>query len=225
MRTNNGYKVTVNLIRHGKTLLNEKHCYIGVIDDSLSENGRVEIEEKVSAKIYREAEICFVSPMRRAIETADIIYPDVQKIIIEKLKEMNFGSFEGKNYEQLKDNLFYRRWIDESRGFSVDEINEIYGDLVKEPIDNIVLPEKKSSFSKRVIEGFEEILFASKDKEEIAIVAHGGDLMAIMEGFSGEEYYNGMASCGEGFLVEIEYMENDGNIEITRFGVIDRIRA
>ena len=50
-------------------------------------------------------------------------------------------------------------------------------------------------------------------------------LMAIMENFSGEEYYNGMVSCGEGFLVEIEYTENNGNIEVTRFGVIDRIRA
>lgn len=223
MRINNGYKVTVNLIRHGKTLLNEKHCYIGVIDDSLSENGHLEIEEKVSANIYRDVEMCFVSPMKRAMETADIIYPNVQKCKMEKLKEMDFGSFEGKNYEQLKDNLIYRKWIDESRGLSIEEINEIYGDVSVDK--DIVLPEKKSDFSKRVVEGLKEILVIAKEKSEIAIVAHGGDLMAIMECFSGEEYYNGMASCGEGFLVEIEYTENNGNVEVTRFGVIDRIRA
>ena len=68
MRNENTIKI--NIIRHGKTLLNEKRCYIGVTDEPLSENGRLEIIQKKEKGIYEDTKVVFVSPMIRAKETA-----------------------------------------------------------------------------------------------------------------------------------------------------------
>jgi alpha-ribazole phosphatase len=47
--------------------------------------------------------------------TANIIYPetDVSQIhICENLKEMDFGMFENKSYEDLKDEPEYIKWLE-----------------------------------------------------------------------------------------------------------------
>lgn len=45
-----------------------------------------------------QTEIVFTSPMQRCRESAQILFPDREKIEIPEWKEMNFGAFEGKNY-------------------------------------------------------------------------------------------------------------------------------
>ena len=40
-----------------------------------------------------------------------MIYPKAEIIIKDDLKETNFGDFENKNYDQLKDDLNYQRWL------------------------------------------------------------------------------------------------------------------
>lgn len=223
MRNKNTVKIS--FIRHGKTELNEKHCYIGVTDISLSENGIREICKKKEEISYPNSDVVFVSPLKRCKETAAIIFPDVTQIEIEEFREMDFGSFEGKCYEELKDNLYYRRWIDESRGASKEEIIESYG--VLEPSKNvgILLPESMDSFSKRVLNGLNKVLLSMGKLEAATVVTHGGVIMAIASTFVGKEFYKFMVSCAEGFEALVTYTEENGNIEISHFSINNWIRA
>ena len=90
-------KIEIWLIRHGKTPENEQHRYIGWLDSSLGSAGKAELiraSETVS-KVW-------VTNRRRTQETAQILFPGAKQILVPGLEEMNFGSFEGKNFEEMQ---------------------------------------------------------------------------------------------------------------------------
>ena len=70
----------IDLIRHGMTRGNEERRYIGITDEPLSERGRKLAEQCM----YERPEIVFSSPLKRCVETAEILYPDQD--ILESLK-------------------------------------------------------------------------------------------------------------------------------------------
>lgn len=236
----NKNEIKIDFIRHGKTSSNERHCYIGITDESLSEEGLAEIKRNVLTGIYQKPDLVFVSPMKRAKETASIIFPDIDFIEIEEFREMSFGSFEGKNYEELKDNIYYRKWIDENRGATKEELEALYKGIKEDK--SLVLPEKKEDFVDRSIKGFYKALdivykstYANKNKEiateisegtgenKISILAHGGTIMAILSEFLKEDYYSYMVSCSEGISVKFSFEYNDGNIKVSHFRILNRI--
>lgn len=57
----------------------------------------------------------FCSDLLRCRETLAYIAPILEKVTVydQRLREMNFGAWEGCTYEQLKDNPLYRSWIDD----------------------------------------------------------------------------------------------------------------
>ena len=75
------------LIRHSMTAGNLKKRYIGTTDEPLCPEG-VELIRQV---FYPQVEAVFVSPMRRCVETAGIIYPNRRLHIIDELAECDFG--------------------------------------------------------------------------------------------------------------------------------------
>ena len=228
-------KIIVNLIRHGKTLLNEKHCYLGKTDAPLSSLGVSEIKERASKNIYPKCNYVFVSPLIRTAQTASIIYPGIEQIVINDFSEMDFGSFEGKNYDELKENKYYRRWIDEQRNEEKSVVDLLYSDL-EDPLSvGIILPENKENFVHRNAAGFIEAIKRYEHEKQahsitkdeinvISIVAHGGTIMSLLNAYTKKDYYSGMCSCGEGFATEVTYtVDNYGNIKISCLSVIDRI--
>ena len=175
------------LIRHGMTRLGEKKRYQGRLDDGLSEAGR--------AALLR-ADICpkrvYVSPARRARETADILFPEAEQVLCPELREMDFGSFEGRGWWEMEEDPAYRAWVDGGcRGRCPGG-------------------ENKAEFSERVNSCFERILEAETDKadtgEDLVIVAHGGTQMALLEkwGVPQREYYRWQRPCGCGWLLDWE---------------------
>ena len=62
------------LIRHLPTPGNEKHQYIRTTDENLS-RGAVE-RFRQENRIYPQAEYIIASPMKRCLETAQLIYPN-----------------------------------------------------------------------------------------------------------------------------------------------------
>ena len=69
------------LIRHGLTKLGEEKRYQGALDEPLSERGCAELKRAdfAPARVY-------VSPMRRARETAAILFPDAEQIAVPELR-------------------------------------------------------------------------------------------------------------------------------------------
>ena len=106
----------IYLMRHTSVLLNgNEHCY-GFTDVDVRDT----FEEEAAAACARlkglDPEAVFTSPLQRAAKLAAFCgYPDA--IRDDRLKEMNFGDWEGKSWEEILDTTdieaFFRRYIDE----------------------------------------------------------------------------------------------------------------
>lgn len=93
------------LVRHGETELNSKGLYYGWTDCGLSDKGVIQAE-KVSEMLKNIAfDQVISSPLTRAKETAAIVSGwELEKIFLdERLKELNFGFWEGKHYKTIQD--------------------------------------------------------------------------------------------------------------------------
>lgn len=85
------------IMRHGKTDWNALHKLQGRTDIPLNAEGRL-----MASKAHKEyqslnIDVCYCSPLIRAVETAQIVLKDREIPIIqdERLVEMSFGEYEG----------------------------------------------------------------------------------------------------------------------------------
>ena len=174
------------LIRHGQTPGNKLQRYIGVTDEPLSPEGIAYLQ----TLSYPKPEMVFVSPMRRCVQTAGILFPDQKLQIIDKLSECDFGEFENKNYLELGDNPAYQAWVDSG--------------------GRLPFPggESREEFKHRSILGFQTAVRTClrKRSQTAALVIHGGTIMNLMEEYCEEKraFYEWAVSNGNGYLVEIE---------------------
>lgn len=157
----------VYLIRHGITQGNLEGKYIGQTDLSLCPEGAKVIEEYASMDMYPEVGKVYSSPLARCLETAEIIYPEHKLMIVDELCEMNFGEFENKTQEQLKDLKEYTEWI---RG-GVDAC----------PPNG----EKFGEFTLRCIEGLDTVFsdMMRRDIQSAAVVTHAGVITNLLAGY------------------------------------------
>lgn len=85
------------IMRHSKTDWNNEHRLQGRTDTELNEEGRALARE--AAETYKDIhiDVCFCSPMKRAVETADIVLSgrDIPVLYDDRLTEMSFGVCEG----------------------------------------------------------------------------------------------------------------------------------
>ena len=174
------------LIRHGMTEGNRYQRYIGVTDEPLCEEGR----ELLRKFTYPKPQAVFVSPLKRCLETAAILFDDPKVRIIDQLAECDFGEFENKNYKELSGDPRYQEWID-SNGI-------------------LAFPggESKEECAVRNLEGFQRAVTACIREEitEAALVVHGGTIMNIMEQYvlPKKEFYEWHVGNGCGYLVEVD---------------------
>ena len=69
-------------------------------------------ESLLTGGIYRDPAVVYVSPLKRARETASILFPKAVQVVIPELAEMNFGKFEGRNYKEMENDPDYRAWVE-----------------------------------------------------------------------------------------------------------------
>lgn len=177
----------IHLIRHGRTLANEKKLYCGQTDLPLSESGIEEIMVLKDLGIYPAADRFFTSGLLRTEQTIDIIYGDVHRNAIPYIAEYKFGSFEMKSYEELKDREDYQAWITDETG-------------------DYQCPrgESKKQFEKRVTEGFTRILNIINFENCSAVAAcHGGVVACIMEYLypNAQNFYEWQPEPGHGYTL------------------------
>lgn len=109
----------IYLFRHGETDWNKEGRLQGQSDIPLNAEGR-ELAVRTAEALRREGisfDRAFCSPLSRARETAEILAGDsLSPVADARLKEMNFGKFEGSYFEEAKRQgsshplyLFFRR--------------------------------------------------------------------------------------------------------------------
>lgn len=161
--------VVVTLFRHGLTSGNMRRAYMGWNDSPLSEEGELKLR---SYKLKQEDYDCFLSSdMERCITTMKWLFPDVEPERFPSLREMNFGVFQGKTYQELKDVVEYQRWLDDFLHFIPPE-----GESFKQ-------------FSGRVMSGWEKLIdkVISGGLESPFIVTHGGVINYLLSQFAPNE--------------------------------------
>ena len=189
------------LIRHGVTELGEEGRYQGRLDTPLSRRGRLALRQADFAP-----QRLYVSPLLRARETAQLLFPQSEPHLVSDLREMDFGIFEGRSWREMEQDADYRAWVDG-------------GCLGRCPGG-----EKKEEYTARVCAAFasltEEALTAGTST--MALVAHGGTQMAVLErwGLPGRDYWQWQTSCGRGWLLSTENwpesLQVQGEVGFTR---------
>ena len=102
----------LTLIRHGQTEGSINELYYGAADIPVLPESLAELHE--NAARYPTAKRYFTSGMLRTEQTIRAIYGDVPHTALPGLREMDFGDFEMRSYDQLKDDPAFRHWITDS---------------------------------------------------------------------------------------------------------------
>ena len=195
------------LIRHLKTPGNEKRQYIGSTDEALSEQEVQNFVQKQKRKNYPPVQQVIVSPMKRCIQTAELIYPKNQVTQEELLKECDFGIFEGKTYEDLKDKAEYQAWLDSGGTIAFPE------------------GEEQKEFRSRCVRGMlcQVDRLCKENVESAAFVVHGGTIMAVLEQLAEEQkdFYHWQVENGGGYRMLVD--EEEWKSGIHRFREIQKL--
>lgn len=184
-------QVEIVLIRHGKTEGNKEKRYIGRTDQPLSEEGIAGIKENLGR--YPSVEKVYASPMKRTRQTAELIYPGQASELVDGLREMDMGVFEGQNHAELKNRPSYILWV-ATRG----KISIPGGESMKD-------------FGKRTMDAFIQVLgdMQAEGIKRSAVVAHGGTIMSIVSQLADDDYYKYMVNNGAGFRLTLD---DDGKL-------------
>lgn len=190
------------LLRHSKTSGNIQGRYIGSrTDEPLCQEGI----DLLSGRIYPAVQVVYASPLKRCVETAQLIWPaQAEQIILEPgLRECDFGDFENKNYEELNGNPDYQAWIDSGGtlpfpgGESMEQFKERCRKAFEKLVQEVEELEARTVPKSRPLSGQGTHLFRA------AVVVHGGTIMAILEkyGFPKKNYFDYQVKNGCGYLL------------------------
>lgn len=173
------------LLRHGTTAYNDERRYQGRLDIPLSSRGLAALK-----RADFDPGAVYVSPLRRAKQTAAVLFPEAELVEVPDFREMDFGAFEGRNAQELADDPAYRNWVEG-------------GCLAQTPGG-----ESKAEFSDRVCGAFAAIVGAALDaeKSQLVILAHGGTQMAALERFAlpRRDYFDWCGPPAGGFVLETD---------------------
>ncbi len=139
------------LIRHGETEYNKRKVYYGATDCELTALGREQARALAAAFHDIHLDLAIVSPLRRAQETADIILGKKTTLRESepRIREMNFGIWEGKYYKDLQGDPAYEAWMadwenvrppqGESHNDVVARVSDFYENLKQRPEKDVAL--------------------------------------------------------------------------------------
>jgi broad specificity phosphatase PhoE len=152
---------TILLARHGETDWNREGRFQGHADPPLNELGRTQAVALGVELSGVELAAIYSSPLRRALETAELIGAPrgVEPIAVEALREIDVGSWQGLTRAEIEACFpeQFTRWLDYDQGW---EDGERYDEL-----------------GRRVVAALLE-LAAAHDGERILVVTHGGPIRA-----------------------------------------------
>ena len=178
------------LVRHATTQGNLEHRFIGVTDIPILPQGE-ELARAVSAKLPAVDHV-YRSPLRRCRQTAALLWPQhPEQTVVPGLRETDFGPFEGKNHEELKDDPLYLQWLSDA-------------DLSKLPVGESI-----PDCTRRLTGAIRQVVAHAKEHgyERVGLCTHGGSLMTLMTALAvpaRPHFYDWECPNCSGFAVRVE---------------------
>lgn len=148
------------LARHGQSVWNEVRKFQGATDVELSALGRAQAEALGRAVRGYRVTAAYVSPMRRARETAEIALrgTGIPIVPLAELRELSLGEWEGRTVDEIQRRagdpyLAWRRAPDDCPPPGAEPLEEV---------------------SRRVVAAVDRITGAHPNGGDVLVVAHGG---------------------------------------------------
>ena len=175
------------IIRHGQTPGNKAKQYVGIIDQPLSEEGRAQAR---AAGSRHDVERVYVSTLRRTQETASIMFPYAEQVVVEGIQEMNFGVFGGRSPDEMADDPAYRAWVD---SYCLDpcpggESQDLHTDRVCAALETLLREAQ------------------ARGEDKLVMVAHGGTMMAFLSRYGNDpskQYWEWLCPNCEGYRIDL----------------------
>ncbi len=193
----------IYLIRHGMTASNLEGRFVGKTDLPLCPEGIAGLASLMESGEYPNVGLVYTSPLLRCVQTAHLLYPQMDLITIPQLREFDFGDFENKSLDELKNDSRFLTFMEHK---------------MKSPAPGG--SEGMAQFESRVLEGF-EVLLKDMMKKQIfsaAVVTHGGVIMTLLGGCglprTKPSYWSCQPGEGYGILLNLAVWSNARNFEI-----------
>ncbi len=225
------------LLRHSVTRGNLEGRYIGSrTDEPLCGEGiRLLVH-----KSYPAVNWIYVSPMKRCVETAQLLWGEkgqeniqegnfsgmgaghndlnrkIPMTLVPEFRECDFGEFENHNYQELNGNPSYQAWIDSGGtlpfpgGESAEQFKRRCREGFQRVVSEILRQEEQVFRNEENVSGTEpgkteDLKYGRRKRAtfRVALVVHGGTIMAILEyfGFPKREYFDYQVKNGCGYVL------------------------
>lgn len=198
----------IYFMRHGETQWNHLHKLQGQTDIPLNEYGLLVARKTQKGIANIPFDIAYTSPLQRARQTAEIVLAgrDIELIADERLKEISFGSGEGKMMDELiekKESPLYQLFR-EPENYQAAEDAESIEQLMARSLDflqNVIVPlEKKCT--------------------QVFVAAHGALINSVIcnvEKLPVAEFWNGnlQKNCGA-TIIDC----TDGRLTVEKKGMV-----
>ncbi len=183
------------LLRHGKSVYNDKNLFTGWTDVDLSQRGIKEAKEagEILKKNAILPDIAFTSWLKRAIHTQQIVlkqinWEHIDSIKSWKLNERHYGAWQQKNKDEIKKEVGEEFFVSVRRGYETrpplldkEDKRSPYFDLKYKNLSiKLPLGESLLDTQKRAVNYFFESIapFLAKGKT-VLLTAHGNSLRAL----------------------------------------------
>ena len=169
---------TILLARHGETDWNREGRFQGHADPPLNRTGRAQAVELSVGLLAEELAAVYSSPLRRALETAEIVAAShgLEPVTVDGLREVDVGSWSGLTRAEID-----ARFPDGERPDG--ETREQHAERVLAAIERIA----RENLGRRVL-----------------IVTHGGVMRALHHVIS-EEPYHPVENCA---VLEVHFRDD-----------------
>lgn len=180
-------------VRHGITAWNVERRYQGQRDISLlfpdAEEGLLALRETLADERFDAIYSSDLNRCQQTLTWSQAAKPDVPVCLDARLRELDFGEYEGKVYDELKDLPHYRAWID-----SVGELQISGGESAAQ------LRERLNAWLQDVATNAQ----AGGHKKAL-VVTHGGVIRELRRRFETIHFWEGAVLQAQGRRWQLIY--------------------
>ena len=151
------------LIRHGETDCTAQAIYCGHDDIPLNANGKKQAHLLKKRLSSLAVDAIYSSDLKRASETANIVFPGKTITKLTCLREIDLGNFSGLGFSEIE-----KRYPDACKAWISDPLKA-----------QVPGGESVADFAKRAGDCFKD-LFKKNPGKKIAVVTHGGTIRIIL---------------------------------------------
>lgn len=184
------------VVRHGVTAWNLERRYQGQRDIPLLLPDALPGLDRLRGHLAGEAfDAVHCSDLTRCRQTLSHVLPGRDEVTIfdPRLRELNFGDYEGRTWETLREDARYRAWID-SAGQQAPPGGE-----------------SAEALWTRLEAWLGELFLQAAERRHrrVLVVSHGGVIRELRRRLEGHDFWEGVVGQAEGYRFEIENQEGE----------------